>query len=153
ALRSANFDVTCSPLNPALGLDARWHDWYATGCNALIESVAIFVAVETDGYECSTWMAHEADTACKVARGHERPMLYYLARPSGRRLSIGFRRFEDAAVKLPVDPTEAVQAILADEARWGANLARTFKVGGMVDETEVSLAVYGEDLDPTAVTT
>jgi hypothetical protein len=59
-LRAGGLQVTCSPLNPALGYDPRWTSWYKTGCKAAIEATDMFVPVVTAGYDCSTWMA----TAC-----------------------------------------------------------------------------------------
>ncbi|MBN2196247.1 MAG: hypothetical protein JW751_25765 [Polyangiaceae bacterium] len=49
-LTAAGFDVTTSPLNPALGDDPRWSDWYGDACLKAIEAADIFVAVVTEGY-------------------------------------------------------------------------------------------------------
>lgn len=151
-LEAAGYNVTTSPLNPAIGDDPRWRDWYASGCKAAIESNDVFLVVVTAGYECSTWMAIEAETALKANKATRgRPRLFVLHR-SARPLPAGFRQYEEAATLLPFDVSEAV-AFLLDRMPADAEDDPTVlcSVGGLVDEASVCLAVYGEDLDPDEV--
>jgi hypothetical protein len=111
-LTAAGFDVTTSPLNPALGDDPRWPDWYGDGCLKAIEAADIFVAVVTEGYDCSTWMGFEADRAGWVHRNRERPVLYLL-KTGDEPMPHGFRRYEEAATRLPVDLDEAVGVLVS----------------------------------------
>jgi len=154
-LKAAGHTVTTSPINPANGSDLRWKDWYEQGCQTAIESNNVFLAIVTPGYDCSTWMAIEFETAWKANQASGRPRLYVLG--AERPLPAGFRQYEQAATLLPFDVNEAVAFLLErfkpglegsaeDEAR------ELCTVGGLVDETSVCLAVYGEDLDPERVT-
>jgi hypothetical protein len=120
-LRAAGLQVTCSPLNPALGDDPRWRDWYKTGCKSAIETADVFVAVVSDGYDSSTWMAVEFDTAWRLSRELGSPRLYLLKRNSSP-LPFGFRRYEESATLLPLDPDEAAAAILAAEKIEGSRV-------------------------------
>jgi hypothetical protein len=64
-LRHESFSVLHSPRNPLDGADARWHDWYASGCKAALDRASIFIAIINFGWDSSTWMAHECDEALK----------------------------------------------------------------------------------------
>jgi hypothetical protein len=119
-LRDAGLQATCSPLNPLLGHDPRWRDWYASGCKSAIETSDIFVAVETAGYDCSTWMAIEAETAWHATRELGKPRLYHLPRPEGGRPPVGFHGFTGSVVELPVNPDDAVAAVVAAEVTAGS---------------------------------
>jgi hypothetical protein len=101
-----------SPLNPSVGEDARWRDWYARGCTDAIAWADCFVAVVTPSYDCSSWMAHEFDVALKRYRQHARPYLF-LAKQDGRALPLGFKHYEDAATILSGSPDTAVAQLLA----------------------------------------
>jgi hypothetical protein len=57
-------------------------------------------------------MAHEFDRALELKRRTGRPMLF-LSKMEDRPLPLGFRRYEDAAVMLPVDSDAAITALLA----------------------------------------
>ncbi len=110
-LQAADHIVTGSPLNPALGEDPRWPDWYRQGCKAAVEGVDAFVAVVTDGYTSSTWMMCELDTAWRLRTQHRRPLLFML-KQNGEALPLGFRMYEEAISLLPVDVDQATLAIL-----------------------------------------
>jgi hypothetical protein len=109
-LTVAGFEVVTSPLNPALGEDPRWLDWYGNGCLKAIEDADLFVAVVTEGYDCSTWMGFEADRAGWLHRNRGRPGLSLL-KPGDDPLPGGFRRYEKTATRLPADLDEAVEAL------------------------------------------
>lgn len=47
------------------GDDPRWRDWYEAGLPAAIGRCEVFVAVVDRGWDSSTWMGQEADTASK----------------------------------------------------------------------------------------
>ncbi len=151
-LRETGLQVTCLPLNPALGEDPRWRDWYETGCNIAIEATDVFVAVVTAGYDCSTWMAIEFETAWKANKATSgRPRLFVLHQ-TARPLPAGFRQYEEAATLLPFDVDEAVAFLLAQVPPHAEDEPRVLcTVGGPVDEVGVCVAVYGEDLDPAEV--
>src|ERR1051325_8859946 len=73
-LREAAFKVDHSPR----AKDARWDDWYEKGCQAALDKTEIFIVAVTKGWDCSTWMAHEADEAQKrMAEGRIRQCFYY----------------------------------------------------------------------------
>jgi hypothetical protein len=150
-LREAGLQVTCSPLNPALGDDPRWRDWYETGCSATIEATDVFVAVVTAGYDCSTWMAIEFETAWEANQANGRPRLFVLHQ-TARPLPAGFRQYEEAATLLPFDVNEAVAFLVERVPPVAEDEPRVLcTVGGPVDEVGVCVAVYGEDLDPAEV--
>ncbi|MBN2192914.1 MAG: toll/interleukin-1 receptor domain-containing protein [Polyangiaceae bacterium] len=117
-LVAAGFEVTTSPLNPALGADPRWLDWYGDGCLKAIATTDVFVAVVTDGYDCSTWMGFEADRAGWLHRNRGRPDLYLL-KTGDEPLPLGFRRYEEAATRLPVDLDEVEVLLQGKGARRG----------------------------------
>ncbi len=121
-LREAGLQVTCSPVNPAVGHDPRWRGWYETGCKEAIEATDMFVAVVTAGYDGSTWMAIEAETAWLVTRDHSKPRLFLL-KQNEKPLPDGFRRYEEAMALLPMDPKAAVAALLecGDKGDFGEN--------------------------------
>jgi hypothetical protein len=121
-LREAGLQVTCSPVNPAVGHDPRWRGWYETGCKEAIEATDMFVAVVTAGYDGSTWMAIEAETAWLVTRDHSKPRLFLL-KQNEKPLPAGFRRYEEAMALLPMDPKAAVAALLecGDKGDFGEN--------------------------------
>lgn len=104
--------VDQSPLNPRVGDDPRWRDWYARGCGEAIANADHFVAVVTDGYDSSTWMAMEFDEALKHCREHGRPTLF-VAKRASRPLPLGFKPYEDASTILLGSPEAAVAALLA----------------------------------------
>ncbi len=109
---SPDVHVDQSPLNPSVGEDPRWRDWYARGCDEAMEWADCFVAVVTPGYDCSTWMAHEFDVALNQYRRHGRPQLF-LAKQDGRALPLGFKIYEDASTILCGTPDTAVTELLA----------------------------------------
>jgi len=151
-LKAAGHTVTTSPINPAIGDDPRWKDWYENGCRTAIDSNDVFLAVVTEGYDSSTWMAIELETAWNANRATGRPLLFLLHR-SARPLPAAFRQYEDGATLLPFDADEAIAFLLVRVSPSAENEPRVLcTVGGLVDETGVCLAVYGEDLDPEQVT-
>jgi|GEM_PF-5004273 len=115
ALRAADQLVTGSPLNPALGDDPRWPDWYRHGCNVAVEGVDAFVAVVTDGYTSSTWMMCELDTAWRLWSQRRRPLLFML-KQNDDPLPLGFRMYEAAITLLPMDGDQAVAALVLGRA-------------------------------------
>ncbi len=151
-LREAGLQVTCSPLNPALGDDPRWDGWYETGCNVAIEATDVFVAIVPTGYDCSTWMAIEFETAWKANKATSgRPRLFVLDQ-TARPLPAGFRRYEEAATLLPCDVDEAVGFLLDRVPPHAEDEPRVLcTVGGPVDEVGVCVAVYGEEVVPAEV--
>jgi hypothetical protein len=110
-LTAAGFEVTTSPLNPAFGEDPRWVDWYGNGCEQAIAAIDIFVAVVTEGYECSTWMGFELSRAWGRTRGDSRPHLFVLKERDDPLPGV-LRRYEEGARRLPVKLDEAVAVLL-----------------------------------------
>ena len=104
-------EVEHSPLNPLVGDDPRWQGRDDRECRGAIAAADCFLAIETRGYDCSTWMAHEFDVAWKLRRERGRPLLF-LSKCVDLPLPAGFRRYEDAATILPVEPDAAVAAFL-----------------------------------------
>jgi hypothetical protein len=151
-LEAAGYSVTSSPTNPAIGVDPRWQDWYEGGCLAAIDESDVFLVVVTAGYDGSTWMAIEFETAWKANQTNGRPGLFVLHR-SSRPLPAGFSRYEEAATLLPFDVNEAIAFLRERVPPDVDDEPRVLRaVGGLVDETSVCLAVYGVDLDPDRVT-
>ncbi len=135
-LKAAGYTVTTSPLNPAVGTDSRWNDWYESGCRTVIESNDVFLAIVTAGYDCSTWMAIEFEKAWKANKATSgRPRLFVLHR-STRPFPPGLRQYEESATLLPFDVNEAV-AFLRE--RVPANAA---------DEPRVLCTVGGSNCPP-----
>jgi hypothetical protein len=111
-LKAEGYSVTTSPLNPAIGDDPRWKDWYDNGCQAAIESNDVFLAVVTAGYDSSTWMAIEFQTAWKANKATSgRPRLFVLHRTAVP-LPAGVRRYEDSATLLPLEVNAAIALLL-----------------------------------------
>ena len=77
-LRRAHVDANHSPRNPMDGDDPRWRDWYDAGLPAAVGRSDLFVIVIDRGWNSSSWMASEADTAS--SRG--RPFVYAVGRRS-----------------------------------------------------------------------
>ena len=63
ALSADAWTVDHSPRNPRRGEDPRWEHWYGSGCLQALARADVFVAVATDGWDGSTWMATEAEVA------------------------------------------------------------------------------------------
>jgi hypothetical protein len=80
-LRRVNVKVEHSPRNPKDGEDPRWGDWYKVGLPAALGRSHLFVAVIDRGWDSSTWMAIEADTATKTGL----PMFFW--NPEGVRVT------------------------------------------------------------------
>jgi hypothetical protein len=118
----------------------------------------MFVAIVTAGYDGSTWMAMEAETAWRLTRD-QRNLQLFLLKQNENPLPAGFRRYEEAMALLPMDPEAAIAALLeCGETGEDSGTSRPAKppyaalrVGGPVDEFGACVAVYGEDLDPEAV--
>jgi len=76
-LRSESFIVLHSPRNPSDGDDARWRNWYESGCKAEMGRANIFISVVTAAWDCSTWMAHECLEALKQAGADQIRGMYF----------------------------------------------------------------------------
>jgi hypothetical protein len=109
--KSPAIEVDHSPLNPLVGDDPRWRGWDGRECSKAIAAADCFLAIETRGYDSSTWMAHEFDVAWKLHRERGRPLLF-LSKCADRPLPMGFARYEEAATILPVEPDAAAAAFL-----------------------------------------
>jgi len=107
-----NIQLVQSPLNPMEGDDPRWDDWYGRGSIDAIANADYFVAVVTNGYDGSTWMAHEFDVAWQHYRRHGRPRLF-VAKPTSKPLPLGFKNYEAASTILVGAPDTAVATLLA----------------------------------------
>jgi hypothetical protein len=116
-----NLQFDQSPLNPLLGDDPRWSDWYDRGSIDAIANADYFVAVVTKGYDSSTWMGHELDVAWKHYLQHGRPLLF-VSKPTSQPLPLGFKTYEDASTVLVGAPDTAAATLLehvrAAEAKW-----------------------------------
>jgi len=106
ALRRAGVEVDHSPLNPDFGPDPRWDSWYARGCRAALEWADVAVPV-VDRLWDSTWMAHEADEATRLAA--EGRLVVRVWQPEPVRVARGMRRY--LANPLPADLDAAVRAL------------------------------------------
>jgi len=109
--KAPGIEVDHSPLNPLVGNDPRWQGWYGRECSEAIAAADCFLAIETRGYDSSTWMAHEFDVAWTLCRERGQPLLF-LSKRVDRLLPAGFRRYEEAATILPIEPDAAVAAFL-----------------------------------------
>jgi hypothetical protein len=117
-----NIQLDQSPLNPMLGDDPRWHDWYGRGYGEVIAKSDCFVAVVTPGYDSSTWMAHEFDEALKLYQAHGRPRLF-VAKADSQPLPLGFKPYEEVSMLLLGTPEAAVTELLA-QVRAGSDQSR-----------------------------
>lgn len=72
----------------------------------------LFVAVVTQGYDSSTWMAHEIGIATKLLSTIGRPLTFFF-RLVSRPLPAGFRQYEPLAKELPHVPDDAATVILS----------------------------------------
>lgn len=63
SLLASGWQVEHSPHSTDRDADPRWSDWYARGCTEALSRADVFLAVVTPGWDGSTWMAHEAETA------------------------------------------------------------------------------------------
>jgi hypothetical protein len=109
ALQSQRFPVFSCPAHG----DKSREDWYQDGCNRALKNQDLFVAVITEGYDCSTWMAHELETAWKLFKATGKPRLFAF-RVVSRPLPAGFHRYEADLAELPSD-TAAAAMMLAGE--------------------------------------
>ncbi len=108
--------VTHSPLNPSVGDDPRWLDWYTRGLRAAIANADAFVAVVAPGYDSSTWMAQEFHEALMRFEAHGRPILF-IAKATPRPLPAGFGPYERAATIVTGDATETAQEVSSRMSR------------------------------------
>jgi hypothetical protein len=106
---AAAVDVDQSPLD---GEDPRFRNWYAHDCRDAIARADAFVALATYGYDGSSWMAHELQTAWQLFEAHGRPRLF-IAKPTPAPLALFFRRFEANATTLVGSIDELAAALLA----------------------------------------
>jgi hypothetical protein len=94
--------VEHSPRSPDLEPE-RWRDWYSRGCAEAVRSASVVVTVVTAGWDGSTWMAHEAQTALDL----ERQLLCW--NPDRRAIPVGMVRY--TRQPLPLDLESAVAFI------------------------------------------
>jgi hypothetical protein len=102
ALRARGYVVEHSPRSPNLEPE-RWRDWYGRGCADATRRASVVVTVVTDGWDGSTWMAHEAQTAIDL----ERQLLCW--NPDQRAIPVGMVRY--AQQTLPLELEAAVASI------------------------------------------
>ncbi|MBA2646541.1 MAG: toll/interleukin-1 receptor domain-containing protein [Pyrinomonadaceae bacterium] len=76
-LREESFYVIHSPRNPSDGGDARRRNWYEKRCRDEMEQANIFIAVISQEWNCSTWMAHEAHEALELIGAGKIQGLYF----------------------------------------------------------------------------
>lgn len=98
--RAAAWDLEHSPDGCT---DPRWRTWYAVECEHTVARADLVVSIVTPGWDGSTWMCHEADTALRCGR----PL--HLWNPAGRRVPIGMQRY--AEQPLPTDLDEAIATL------------------------------------------
>lgn len=108
SLMNLGLPVTSSP-SPE---DERWHDWQQAGCGRQLGSFDIFVAVVTEGYDGSTWMAHELETAWKLSQETGKPTLFAF-RVVQRPLPAGFKCYAPALRELPAEAEAAARVLAA----------------------------------------
>lgn len=112
-LRAApNVEVDHSPLNLSRGDDPRWQGWYRFGLQEAVAQADAFVAVQTAGYDASSWMAEEARVGALQQGKEGRPHLF-VVRTSAQPLAEGFAVLTRAARALPPDPERAAHELLA----------------------------------------
>ena len=94
-------------------MNARRHRMDEAGscCVQAIEAIDIFVAVVTEGYECSTWMGFELNRAWGRTRSDGKPRLFVIKERDDPLPGV-FRRYEERAQRLPVELDEAVAVLL-----------------------------------------
>ena len=63
SLSENNITHKHSPLNPASGTDPLWKNWYSSELENQLKQCNTFIIVVDQGWESSTWMATEAETA------------------------------------------------------------------------------------------
>jgi hypothetical protein len=107
ALAEHGFRV--SPSSPPGGAGPEWDGWYDHGCRRPVDSCDAFVAVVTQAYDSSTWMAHEADEAQRRFDAGAAPALLLLPLFTDRPLPAGFSGFESKATRLANDPLAAAK--------------------------------------------
>lgn len=62
-LRVDGFEVDHSP---SVSRDPRFANWYEEGLDPALANTNVFIAVVDESWDCSTWMAIEADRAQKM---------------------------------------------------------------------------------------
>jgi hypothetical protein len=104
ALATASLRVDHSPSNPLDRDDDRWPDWYEKGLRAALRGCRLFVIVVDAGWDSSSWMAQEAQSA------RESRMDSFFWNPT--RVSVRAKGMTPyLKVELPVDLEEAVRSL------------------------------------------
>src|SRR5690349_20795191 len=77
-LRREGWHVERSPQNPHTGYDdPLWDDWYQSGLPAAVSRAQLAILVPDYTWDCSTWMAMEADMAAAAAERQGTLKLFY----------------------------------------------------------------------------
>jgi len=110
-LRLNGFTVEHSPRNPADGVDERWNDWYERSLAETISRSLAFIIILDRGWDCSTWMAIEADEA-NGGPDRRPPMPMFFYNPMAIKVSkqaIGMHRY--LKEELPTDAKTAADLL------------------------------------------
>ena len=108
-LRQEGYTVSHSPRNPADGEDPRWRAWYESGCRAEVAQADVFLIGVTRGWDCSTWMCHEAEEA--RLSGRIRRRCYYNPAHIAVKENMAWSYLNE---RLPDDLGEAVASLKKD---------------------------------------
>jgi hypothetical protein len=112
ALRGAGLNVEQSPSNPIHRADPRWADWYRVGLPSTLRRCRTFVIVVDNGWDSSTWMAQEAESALVSPGGLQGLFWNPLRVAVDARGMVGYLRTE-----LPVGLAEAVKGVVEATSR------------------------------------
>ncbi|CAK0778495.1 hypothetical protein CCP4SC76_6610001 [Gammaproteobacteria bacterium] len=140
ALVAADWSVEHSPRNPGRGPDARWSDWYSQGCADTLGRADVSLGVCTPGWDGSSWMAHEGETALELG------VPLFLWNPRHYAIPLGMRRYAerplDDSISVAIAELDAYRAApLSPLDRHLARLCRFIKrLAGCPEWSDVLVA-------------
>ena len=88
----------------------KWENWYDTGLPEALGWSDAFIAVVTQYYDSSSWMAAEFQRAYTASKERIEYRLF-VYNPQEIKLPLGFKVFVERSSILPADPSEAVKAL------------------------------------------
>jgi hypothetical protein len=109
AIREQGIAVDHSPVSPDTRDDARWKNWYKSGCAETIAKCDAFVIVIDKGWDSSTRMAHESWCAMHDPKRQKTPMCFYWDPDEVHPSAPGMIQY--LKERLPTDPVQAARSL------------------------------------------
>ncbi len=100
----------CSVLTSPKAVASNFSDWYSGGCHSLLARMDVFVAIVSNAWASSTWMAVEADAALACA-AHV-PLCCVAWNPRALAVPNGLKPY--AANFLPASLPDAVRCVVSN---------------------------------------